>query len=228
MSFRFLPGVGSIKGPSLKHQLRTLRAWTCPNCQRIVRDDGTVTSRRCECSAQTWMLLTDEPRYDPVDVSPFVTYLDPEFADDDDDGTDLPVPDLETLRPPPRPDTRRPRSSTRPPADEVPKTDDDAGPPDEASGEPQPTKEMNSSDERPEEVRPKRRRRRGRRRSPQQRPAPAEESSNITSDQRQIPDPASPGLSDSTDAAPETDRSTPPRKNRRRRGRRPRGNEPAS
>jgi hypothetical protein len=45
-----------------------------------------------------------------IDVAPFVTYMEPEFLEEQDDGTDLPLPDLAQLAPdPPEPRGRRNR-----------------------------------------------------------------------------------------------------------------------
>ena len=72
------------------------------------------------------MLLTEQSIRQPVDVSGFVTYMAPEFLEDLDDGTDLAVPDIESLRPVPRPDDRkrrRPGRSESRPDDAAPAAD---------------------------------------------------------------------------------------------------------
>ncbi len=43
------------------------------------------------------MKYSDADALPPADVSEFVTYMTPEFQQDDDDGTDLPLPDISSL-----------------------------------------------------------------------------------------------------------------------------------
>lgn len=45
------------------------------------------------------MTLSETQIHEPVNVSDFVSYLAPDFLKDDDDGSDLPLPDLEALQP---------------------------------------------------------------------------------------------------------------------------------
>ena len=48
------------------------------------------------------MKFVDLKSPEPVDVSSFVHYMEPEFLQDNDDGTDLPLPDLAELAPAPQ------------------------------------------------------------------------------------------------------------------------------
>ncbi|MCH2201704.1 MAG: hypothetical protein MK102_07025 [Fuerstiella sp.] len=89
-----------MKGPSLHHALNVMRVWTCPDCGRSTRTGGKVTTRRCECSNQSQMEYSDPAPLPHPDVSSFVTYLSPELQEDDDDGTDLPLPNMADLAPP--------------------------------------------------------------------------------------------------------------------------------
>jgi|GEM_PF-6344560 len=54
-----------------------------------------------------------------IDVSPFVTYMEPEFLVDDDDGSDLPLPDLAELAPNPQESSGRRKRTGRPLRDTV-------------------------------------------------------------------------------------------------------------
>ena len=86
-----------IKGPSLHHELKVLRVWECPSCGRVVRAGGKVTARRCDCADQTQMKFSDAEPLPPADVSEFITYMTPEYQEEIDDGTDLPLPDIASL-----------------------------------------------------------------------------------------------------------------------------------
>ena len=56
------------------------------------------------------MEYLDTEAVSATDVSPFVTYMTTEFQQDDDDGTDLPLPDISSLvAPTPSPGRRGPR-----------------------------------------------------------------------------------------------------------------------
>ena len=68
-------------------------------CGRAVRMEGNVTARLCGCDARARMTLSEISARQSVDVSDFVSYLDDEYLQNDDDGTDLPLPDLESLHP---------------------------------------------------------------------------------------------------------------------------------
>lgn len=101
-----------IKGPSLHHELNVLRVWTCPACGTVTRTGGEVTSRKCDCNDRPQMQYSDAPVPAPADVSSFVTYMTPEFEQDDDDGTDLPLPDIDSLVTTNKRESNRGRSGT--------------------------------------------------------------------------------------------------------------------
>ncbi|MEO2034959.1 MAG: hypothetical protein ABGZ35_23000 [Planctomycetaceae bacterium] len=108
-----------MKGPSLQHELVVLRIWKCPACGRSVRTGGEVTARTCDCNDQAQMEYSDAIPLAAPDVSAFVTYLAPEYLDDVDDGTELPLPDIDSLvMPAPEPRGRRQRTG-RPLRDEI-------------------------------------------------------------------------------------------------------------
>ena len=86
-----------MKGPSLHHELKVLRVWKCPACGRNVRTGGEVTVRTCDCNDQSQMMYSAAEPLSAADVSGYATYMTPEFQEDNDDGTDLPLPDIDSL-----------------------------------------------------------------------------------------------------------------------------------
>ena len=85
-----------------------------------------MTTQRCECSGQPHMKYSDAAPLSAPDVSSFVTYLSPEFQEENDDGTDLPLPNIADLvSPATEPRGRRSRSG-KPLRDTVANADPDA------------------------------------------------------------------------------------------------------
>ena len=240
----------NIKGPSLQHDLKVLRVWKCPACGRSVRAEGSVTSRICECDEQARMEFSDAEPLPPADVSQFVSYMTPEFQTEDDDGADLPLPDLSTLvLPAPEPTGRRARQGTplrdsqvekppesEPPGTEPPKTDVqefgdglEITPASTADTRPQKQPQIadveessqDTDDNAPAKRRPRRKRRRGRR------PGPSSESQTVSpgelppSESSELDtSPRQSATSGSTDQSSEPGGETAGPKKRRRRRRR--------
>ncbi len=130
------------------------------------------------------MEFSEAPPVPAPDVSTFVSYMTPDLQQDDDDGTDLPLPDLKSLLPETDSSSRRSRPTTplrdtwtdTPDADEdsfgegieadsVPATEPDPESTVSREGQPDSSAESTTepTGESPAKRKPRRRRRRGRR-----------------------------------------------------------------
>ncbi len=92
----------TMKGPSLRYDMRVLRVFSCDNCGRQVQTPGHVTSQTCACSdPPKFMRPLDRPRTVSPDVSMFISPADPEDLIEVDEMDETPYVLHVPIKPPP-------------------------------------------------------------------------------------------------------------------------------
>lgn len=77
----------------LQYQLRVRRQWECPNCSRILRTLGSVTTKECSCQDPPLrMRLKENPAVAAFDAASFVSYDSDEYLDPPEPEETLPAP----------------------------------------------------------------------------------------------------------------------------------------